>query len=438
MGVQAMAKIEGNPSGNILFGTTDSDEIHGYAGNDRLYGLTGNDKLFGGSGNDLLAGDEGNDILDGGSGNDFLYGGDGLDTASYQTRTMGFRIDLAAGQATSLVGGESDLLYSIENAIGTNQADVIFGDALANRLDGKAGNDSIFGDIGVDDIIGGDGDDLLVGGGGRDTIRGGAGNDRLFGGIGNDSLTDTTGVDMFFGGDGVDRVWYSDSPVSVQVMLSTGKGFGGASGDRYDSIEGAVGSEFSDVLQGNALANDLVGRGGDDLIQGFDGNDYLDGGNGNDDLRGGNGNDALYGDDPLAFGITLNRQDKLFGEAGNDTLAGFAGKDTLTGGTGLDTFFYYFYIDSGNGAANRDLITDFNRADDIISLKELDANTLTLNDNAFAFIGTSAFSGVAGQLRYALAGGNTIISADANGDRVADLQIELRGLFTLTAADFIL
>ena len=53
-------------------------------------------------------------------------------------------------------------------------------------------------------------------------------------------------------------------------------------------------------------------------------------------------------------------------------------------------------------------------------------------------IGDGPFSGTAGELRFAQAGGRTVVEGDVTGDGRADFQIELLGLHTLTAADFLL
>ena len=92
-----------------------------------------------------------------------------------------------------------------------------------------------------------------------------------------------------------------------------------------------------------------------------------------------------------------------------------------------------------DASRSRDLILDFSRAQgDKISLSAIDANSLAGNNQAFTFIGTAAFSNVAGQLRYETSGGVTTISGDVNGDGVADLQIQLSGSIALIASDFIL
>ena len=140
------------------------------------------------------------------------------------------------------------------------------------------------------------------------------------------------------------------------------------------------------------------------------------------------GNDTVQG---------LAGDDWLYGETGNDALTGGAGADRLTGGTGTDQFVYTLVSDSPGAAC--DVITDFARSQgDRISLSAIDANSAAGGNQSFAFIGASAFSNVAGQLRYQASGGNTIVSGDVNGDGVADLQIQLTGTISLVSSDFIL
>ena len=59
-------------------------------------------------------------------------------------------------------------------------------------------------------------------------------------------------------------------------------------------------------------------------------------------------------------------------------------------------------------------------------------------NQAFTFLGTGAFTGVAGQLRYEQVSGNTFISGDTNGDGVADFMIRVDGVHSLGSDDFIL
>ena len=82
---------------------------------------------------------------------------------------------------------------------------------------------------------------------------------------------------------------------------------------------------------------------------------------------------------------------------------------------------------------------DFTRGEDIIDLSRIDANANNaLANDAFIFIGAAAFSNVAGQMHAIQVAGNTFIEMDVNGDSVADCVIQLSGLFTLNAGDFVL
>ena len=130
----------------------------------------------------------------------------------------------------------------------------------------------------------------------------------------------------------------------------------------------------------------------------------------------------------------LGGNDTILGGSGNDTLVGGIGKDTMTGGAGADKFDFNLVTESVRGA-NRDTIVDFVRAQrDKIDLSTIDADTDgTAGNQAFAFIGTGAFTGVDGQLRCSAG----IIQGDVNGDKVADFEIKVN-LATLVAGDFIL
>ncbi len=66
------------------------------------------------------------------------------------------------------------------------------------------------------------------------------------------------------------------------------------------------------------------------------------------------------------------------------------------------------------------------------------ANGAIAGDLAFTFIGTAAFSNVAGQLRYQQFATCAVVSGDTNGDGSADFAIQLNGTHTLLATDFLL
>ncbi|HLL30849.1 MAG TPA: cadherin, partial [Allosphingosinicella sp.] len=172
-------------------------------------------------------------------------------------------------------------------------------------------------------------------------------------------------------------------------------------------------------------------------VTGTSGNDSISGSSLNLALRTSNEEDIVYGRDGHDNIHGMAGDDDLYGEGGNDTLVGGAGADRLFGGLGKDQFTYNAVSDSTASAP--DLILDFSRAQgDRISLSAIDANSLVSSNQAFTFIGSAAFSNVAGQLRYETSGGMTTVYGDVNGDGVADLQIQLSGTIALVASDFIL
>lgn len=158
------------------------------------------------------------------------------------------------------------------------------------------------------------------------------------------------------------------------------------------------------------------------------GNDTFSGGNmtdfvrlyaGNDTIRGNGGNDSLYGG------------------SGNDKITGGAGRDKLYGESGSDTFIYKSRSESTVSSSGRDTIYDFTSAD-TIDLSAIDASAKSSGNQAFSFVGTKAFSGKAGELRYDKKASDTYIYADVNGDKTADFAIHLDDAITLSRGDFIL
>jgi Ca2+-binding RTX toxin-like protein len=166
-----------------------------------IAGLSGNDRLDGGGGNDTLIG---------GAAADALIGGAGIDTASYATAYEGVDARLnGGGYAGDALG---DTYSGVENLIGSDFGDVLFGDNKANRLSGGAGADYLEGLGGNDVLIGGAGGDLLVGGlgddvfdfnavtdsapGARDLLRAGIGASAFEGaGVAGGDVIDLSGID---------------------------------------------------------------------------------------------------------------------------------------------------------------------------------------------------------------------------------------------------
>ena len=180
------------------------DIISGGSGDDWLYGLGGNDTLFGVGGND---------VLHGGAGADIMFGGTGIDTISYQYSTSVI-INLGI-HAASGGDAEGDQFWEVENVIGSDDADWIYGDSGDNFLDGEGGTDVMWGGGGNDYLFGGDEHDTLWGEEGDDTLAGGNGPDELFGGLGDDQLFGGSGGDNLYGNDGNDRI---DGGGGVDIM----------------------------------------------------------------------------------------------------------------------------------------------------------------------------------------------------------------------------
>ncbi|KGM31859.1 calcium-binding protein [Inquilinus limosus] len=222
------------------------------------------------------------------------------------------------------------------------------------------------------------GNDILYGHGGDDYLDGGAGDDILWG---------ETGADTLIGGDGSDMVYYHLSPAAVTINLSTGAASGGdAEGDYLTGIEEVVGSDWNDVLTGDAGVNRLLGSYGDDV------------------LNGGAGADQLYGHDAGAVhpsgvdrveyatslaGVTVNLAtnvntggdaqgdelygiqnlggsdfaDSLTGDAGANTLWGHGGNDVVAGGAGNDALYGEAGADTLQGGDGDDLLIGGDGAD---------------------------------------------------------------------------
>jgi Ca2+-binding RTX toxin-like protein len=208
------------------------------------------------------------------------------------------------------------------------------------------------------------------GGAGPDILNGTDASNALFGNGGDDVVWGGAGNDVLDGGEGFDTISFVGAPAGISVNLElpyadgtgainwadpyfwTHDGLGGR--DSVRNMEAVLGSEFSDLIEGNPAANSLFGSGGNDSISGGGGNDTAYGGEGDDllqsgvnlgvagkyDFIGGGGNDYLVGNTGV---------DSLDGGPGNDSIDGWGGIDNLVGREGNDRLRGTGTLDGGDG-----------------------------------------------------------------------------------------
>jgi Ca2+-binding RTX toxin-like protein len=103
------------------------------------------------------------------------------------------------------------------------------------------------------------------------------------------------------------------------------------------------------VYYAKAGHDNVVTLDGNDKLFGQAGLDLLGGGKGNDLLRGGSDADNLKGEEG---------DDRLFGDGGNDMLYAGMDRDILTGGKGRDVFVFITENLTGRGS-DIDIVKDF-------------------------------------------------------------------------------
>lgn len=273
------------------------------------------------------------------------------------------------------------------------------GDERDDYYAGGVGNDNLDSGLGHDNLWGGDGNDSLTGNDGDDYLDGGLGDDLLYSGIGQDTVIAGDGNDLIIGGDGAGNDQYEGG-----VGTDTVKYTSALSGIRVNLQTGTANSRQADKAN---IGNDVL-SGIENIISGAF-NDFLTGNSANNEIKAG---------------------------AGNDTIIGGAGRDLLSGEAGKDIFKVLSVNESMASLTLRDKILDFQRGQDKIDLSAIDARTgNTLNDS-FSFVNASALSikNANGAVWFS----NGVLNASTDRDLAAEIQIELSGIKTFSAADIIL
>ena len=259
-----------------------------------------------------------------------------------------------------------------------------------------------------------------------------------------------TGADVLDGGAGNDRASYSNASTGLTANLADPlQNTGDAQGDSYILIEGLQGSDFNDILVGDANNNFLIGGTSADVLNGGAGNDTADYRTSTSALivdlaiPTNNTGDAA-GDTYISIerirGSDFN--DHLSGNTGDNQLDGGAGADILDGRAGLD-FARYQSAQAGVTAslANPAINTGDAAGDSYISIEGLigsdfnDTLTGDGNDNYLdGAIGADVLNGGGGidfaRYQTATAGVTASLANPAinTGNATGDSYISIEGL----------
>ena len=426
-------------------GTAGADSLIGSAADNGFVGLAGNDTISGGAGTDELRYDV-----------DFVFGG-----------AAGVTVNLATGTATDGFGN-TDALSSIENVRGTRSADTFIGGSADEVFYGLGGNDTITGGSGVDwasysrDIQSREESQALIGVsvnlttntaidsfGNTDTLSsienasGGTLGDALTGNAGDNAFRGFAGNDTINGLGGIDTIDYSQDRAfgdlifsngasAINVNLGTGSatdGFGNT--DTLLNIENAIGTEFNDMLTGNATANNLDGGAGTDTMVGGDGNDTYSvdaAGDVTTETSAAGGIDTVLSTISRTLGSNIENlqltgtaningtgntlDNVLTGNSGANVINGGAGVDTMIGGDGNDTY---------SVSVAQDVTTETSATGGIDTVLSAVSRTLGANLENLTLVGSSAINATGNTLDNVLignSGANTL-----NGGAGADTMI---------------
>ena len=230
-----------NATTGVILDLADISQNSGDAAGDSFgsvelfFGSLLGDTMRGTAGADSFDGNNGDDTLAGGAGGDTLSCNLGTDTVTFEAAADGVTVDLVNAAANTF-DAAGDSYFSIEIFLGSQQRDIMRGNANGN---------------------------IFIGADGIDTLSGADGNDTLDGGLQGDNLIGGAGADLHRGGDGVDNADYRPSTATIVAALDgTLAGVGDAAGDTFETVENITGSATArNQLRGDA-GNNLITGGG--------------------------------------------------------------------------------------------------------------------------------------------------------------------------------
>jgi hypothetical protein len=390
----------------LEYGATPGSGVGGDAAGDTYTNIQ---NAIGGAGNDIFVGNAVTNVFNGGAGSN---------TVSYENSTGAVTIDLINQRGTQ-GDANNDTYVLIQNATGGAGDDTFIASSVTNAFNGLGGSNTVSyagqgasvtvnlntgvgangyaaGDTysSIQNVIGGNGADILFGYGVvgvKSVLTGGQGGDTLTGIEANRAYTWAS-----YAG--------SASPVTIDLNSTTGLGTSGgdASGDSLSFIDNLIGSSGNDIFISNDQANTFDGGGGLDTVSytastapvvvdlsnvsspvgiggfaagdkyinianviGTTGVDTLTGAaSGRSELTGGGSADNLFAAStniagtyasyaPTTTGVTvdfvnhtasdgdnLNNITNAIGGSGNDTFIASSATNRIEGGVGSDTVSY--------------------------------------------------------------------------------------------------
>ncbi len=383
-GTQQSDHIHGNDANNEFYGFAGNDVIYGYDGDDRIYGGDGNDRLHGGKGNNYLDGGAGNDVLSGNGlmygreGDDYfwnatgrLYGGSGNDEFEMDRYNNGDIIHGGEGNdlliclydhAFELGNRDNSVLYYDLNNKGAEDHDYYTSLGISETGDTGSNNGTYWYVGGTTSVIGGSNlyysiENIVVEAGQAAHVFGTEADNIieilyntnydnvLYGYGGDDTLISEGNHDILNGGEGADRLFSNHGDDTLYGEQGDDYLNGGIGADYLDGGEGFDIASYSGASAGVNANLAMSSRNTGDAA----GDQYIS----IEGLAGSRHNDNLYGDggDNLLTGN--GGADTLYGRGGNDTLNGGAGNDKLYGDGGDDTYLFSTFY-----AEDADIISD--------------------------------------------------------------------------------